>query len=135
MPLAEAPVIHPERYAKLHPYTTSMESKMTETPGLLVYTTYRLEPEDVEAFRSLAMRMTTTARSRDGCAFLDVAQDIGDPATFRLIECWRDQAALDAHGASNEFQTVLEEAAVLKVVSRAIDIYSIAEKKTIDTPS
>ena len=108
---------------------------MPETPALLVYATYRLVPDDVEAFRSLAMRMTTTASSRDGCAFLDVAQDIRDAATFRLIEGWRDQAALDAHGASDEFQAVLKDAAVLGVISRAIDIYSIAGRKTIDLPS
>ena len=59
---------------------------MTKTPALLIYTTYRLVPDDVDTFRFLALRMTTTAKSRDGCAFLDVAQDISDPATFRLIE-------------------------------------------------
>ena len=56
---------------------------MTETPALLIYATYRLVPDDVEAFRSLASRMATTAKSRDGCAFLDVAQDLSDPATRR----------------------------------------------------
>ncbi len=105
---------------------------MTETPALLVYTTYRLVPADVEAFRSLAMRMTATARSRDGCVFLDVAQDVSDPATFRLIEGWRDQAALDAHGASDEFQTVLKDAASLGITGRSIDVYSIADRKVID---
>ncbi|MGI4731103.1 MAG: putative quinol monooxygenase [Janthinobacterium lividum] len=107
---------------------------MTETPALLVYTTYRLVPDDVEAFRSLAMRMTTMASSSDGCAFLNVAQDIGDPATFRLIEGWRDQAALDAHGASDEFQAVLKEAGALGIASRTIDVYSVAGKTTVDLP-
>ncbi len=108
---------------------------MTETPALLIYATYRLVSDDVEAFRSLAVRMATTAKSRDGCAFLDVAQDINDPATFRLVEGWRDQAALDAHGASGEFQAVLKDAAALGVVGRSIDVYSIADKKAVDMPS
>ena len=107
---------------------------MTATPTLLVYTTYNLAPDDVEAFRSLALRMTTTAQSSDGCAFLDVAQDIGDPATFCLVEGWRDQAALDAHGASEDFQKMLKEAGALKVVGRVIDVYTIADKKTVDMP-
>ena len=51
---------------------------MNETSALLVYTTYRLVSDDVEAFRTLALRMTSTANSRDGCVFLDVAQDISD---------------------------------------------------------
>ena len=91
--------------------------------------------DDVEAFRSLAMQMTATASSRDGCAFLDVAQDVSDPATFRLIEGWRDQAALNAHGASEEFQAVLKDAGALDVVGRSIEIYSVAGKKTVDLPS
>lgn len=105
---------------------------MTETPALLVYTTYRLVPDDVEAFRSLALRMTASASSSDGCAFLDVAQDINDQATFRLVEGWRDQAALDVHCASEEFQTMLKDAGALGVVGRYIDVYSVADKKTID---
>ena len=108
---------------------------MTETPALLIYTTYHLLPDDVEAFRSLALRMATTAKARDGCAFLDVAQDASDPATFRLIEGWRDQAALDAHAASGEFQAVLKDAAALGVVGRSIDVYSVAGKTTVDMPS
>ncbi|WP_267396491.1 MULTISPECIES: putative quinol monooxygenase [unclassified Sphingomonas] len=107
---------------------------MTDTPALLIYTTYRLVPDDLESFRALALRMSNTAKARDGCVFLDVAQDAGDPATFRLIEGWRDQAALDAHGASAEFQTVMKDAADLGIVGRAIDVYTIAEKKTIDLP-
>ena len=79
--------------------------------------------------------MTTTAKSRDGCAFLDVAQDISEPAIFRLIEGWRDQSALDAHGASVEFQTVMKDAAALRVVGRSIDVYSVTDKKTVDMPS
>ncbi|WP_174298558.1 putative quinol monooxygenase [Sphingomonas bacterium] len=108
---------------------------MTETPALLGYTTYRLLPEDIEAFRALALRMAAVAKARDGCVFLDVAQDAGDPATFRLVEGWRDQAALDAHGASGEFQAVLKEAAALGIVGRSIDLYAIAEKTVVDMPS
>ena len=108
---------------------------MTETPALalLIYTAYRLLPDDLEAFRSLAMRMATTAKARDGCVFLDVAQDASDPATFRLIEGWRDQAALDAHGASAEFQAVLQDAAALGIVGRTVEIYAVSGKKTVDT--
>ena len=108
---------------------------MTDTPALLIYTTYRLLPADVDAFRSLALRMAAMAKARDGCAFVDVAQDVGDPGTFRLIESWRDRAALDAHGASEEFQAVLKEAAALGIVDRSIDVYSIAGRTTVEWPS
>ncbi len=108
---------------------------MTQTPALLIYTTYRLVADDVDAFRLLALRMAITAKARDGCAFLDVAQDASDPAIFRLVEGWRDQAALDAHGASDEFQNVLKDAAALGILGRSIDVYSVAEKRAVDMPS
>ena len=108
---------------------------MNDTPSLLVYTTYCLVPDDVEAFRSLALRMATMARAREGCAFLDIAQDFSDPGAFRLVEGWRDQAALDAHGTSDEFQSVLKEAAALGITGRSIDVYSVSKKKTVDMSS
>ena len=61
-----------------------------------------------------------TAAARDGCVFLDAAQDIGDPATFRIVEGWWDQTAFDAHNASNEFQAVLKKAATLIDPARVI---------------
>ena len=70
----------------------------------------------------------------EGCAFLDGAQDVSDPATFHLVEGWRDQAALDAHGASAEFQAVLKDAATLGVVDLAIDIYSVSRRQTVNMP-
>lgn len=108
---------------------------MTGTPTLLIYATCRLQPDDVEIFRSLASRMAAAAKARDGCVLLDAAQDIGDPATFRLVEGWRDQTAFDAHNASNEFQAVLKEAATLSIVDRSADIYSVSGKRTPDVPS
>ena len=108
---------------------------MTGTPALLVYATYRLSPDgDVEAFRSLALRMMALGKARDGCVFFDVAQDVGNPATFRLVEGWRDQPAQDAYGASGEFQDLLKEAAAFQAGNRTIDVYSVADKKTIDLP-
>ena len=102
---------------------------------LLVHASYRLAPEDVAAFASLASRMAAAARRRDGCAFLTVAQDLDDPSTFHLSEGWRDQPALDAHGASAEFQAVMTQAASLKIVERTVDVYSVTGAKRLDLPS
>ena len=65
--------------------------------------------------------MLTAANARDDCAFLHVARDIGDGATFRTIEGWRDKAALDAHLASDAFQAVLNEASTLNIIDRCGD--------------
>ncbi|KHA65217.1 antibiotic biosynthesis monooxygenase [Sphingomonas sp. Ant20] len=67
---------------------------MTDTPTILIYATYRIQLSDVEAFRDIASRMGSAARLRDGCVFLDITEEVGAAGTFRLIEAWRDQAAL-----------------------------------------
>ena len=105
------------------------------TATLLVDATYRLKRDDVAAFASLALRMAAAAGRRDGCVFLKVAQDLTDPETFHLFESWRDQAALDAHGASDEFQAIMSEAAGLKIVERVVDVYAVDGAKRLDMPS
>ena len=76
--------------------------------------------------------MAAWAGRQDGCVFLEVAQDLTDPATFNLLESWRDEAAVDAHDASDEFQAIMGEAASLKIVERVADVYSVSGAKQLD---
>ena len=108
---------------------------MTHTPTLLIYATYRIQPSDVEAFRDIASRMASAARLRDGCVFLDVAEEVGAAGTFRLIEAWRDQAALNAHLSTPDFQAVFEEAGKLGMIDLHADTYSISGRVALDVPS
>ena len=108
---------------------------MSDAPALLVCTTYRLRPDSAEAFRALALRMQAASKASDGCAFLDVTKEVDDPAVFRLIEGWRDQAALDAHSASDEFKVQLKDASELAIIDRSIDVYSVKQKKAVPAPS
>ena len=45
-------------------------------------------------------------RHEPGCIALDVVRVNDDPTTFILHEKWSDQAALDAHRATEEFKRV-----------------------------
>jgi quinol monooxygenase YgiN len=108
---------------------------MTDTPTLLIYATYRIEPNDVEAFKAIALRMASAARLRDGCVFLDVTEEVGAAGTFRLIEAWRDQVALNAHLSTPDFQAVFEEAGKLGILDRQADAYSISGRAALDMPS
>ncbi|WP_267381502.1 MULTISPECIES: putative quinol monooxygenase [unclassified Sphingomonas] len=108
---------------------------MTDTPTILIYATYRIQPNDVEAFRDVATRMANAARPRDGCVFLDVTEEVGAAGTFRLIEAWRDQAALNAHISTPDFQSLFEEAGKLGIIDRQADAYSISGRAALDMPS
>lgn len=106
-----------------------------EVPAMIIYATYRVHHDDVTAFRALAVRMATEATSHDGCLFLDVVQNVGDPTTFRLIESWRDQAALDKHFANPAFHEVLREAQQLRVEFYQSDVYLVSGKAPTAMPS
>lgn len=107
---------------------------MTEVPAMIIYATYRVHQDDVEPFASLAVQMATEATSHDGCLFLDVVQDVGDPTTFRLVESWRDQAALDRHFANPAFHDVLREARKLRIAFYQSDVYSVSGRVPTATP-
>jgi len=108
---------------------------MTDMPAILIYATYRIKPDDVRAFRDVALRMASAARMRDGCVLLDVTEEVGVAGTFRMIEAWRDRAALSAHLSSPDFQSVFEEAGKLGIIDRQADAYSISDRAALDMPS
>lgn len=65
----------------------------------------RARPEAVEQYKERLLRHARTSLEREagGCLRFDVHQDRNDPTLFLLIEVYRDQAALDAHRASEHF--------------------------------
>ncbi len=91
---------------------------------LLIVTTYRVHPEDTDAFKAINERMASDARRREGNRFLHVAQDIGNPAVFHLTEGWNDQQSIDEHIAGDDFQTVLAEAQKLRIEGRTAKLYA-----------
>lgn len=80
------------------------------------------------------MPTRAAAKASDGCAFVDITTDVDDLAVFCLDKGWRDQAALDAHSASGEFQAQPEEALELAIINRSIELYSVEWKQTVAPP-
>ncbi|TPG52642.1 putative quinol monooxygenase [Sphingomonas glacialis] len=108
---------------------------MDDVPAMIIYAIYRVHSDDVDAFASVAVRMATEATSHDGCLFLDVVQDVGDPTTFRLVESWRDQAALDKHLANPAFHDALREARKLRIETYRSDVYLVSDRVPTAMPT
>lgn len=106
-----------------------------EVPAMIIYATYRIHADDVRTFAKLAVQMATEAVSHDGCLFLNVVQDVGVPTTFRLVESWRDQAALDKHFANPAFHEVLRDARKLRIEFYQSDVYLISGRAPTAMPS
>ena len=52
-----------------------------------------------------AKRLTTASLLQDGCIAYDIFESTTRPDVLMICETWRDQAALDAHSASDIFAT------------------------------
>jgi quinol monooxygenase YgiN len=107
----------------------------TKPQSTLVVTTYRVHPDDAEAFKAINERMAADARQRPGNNFLLVAQDIHDPAVFHLTEGWTDQKAIEEHIAGADFQTVLAEAQKLRIEDRVATVYSAVREYELGSPA
>jgi len=57
----------------------------------------RMDADDIDRLRGASVTMITATRREDGCLEYAFAQDLADPELFRIIERWRDEAALAAH--------------------------------------
>ncbi len=67
-----------------------------------------------------AVRLTVASREQQGCVAYDVMESATRPDVFMICETWADQAALDAHSASEVFATEvgnIQQCGLLKIES------------------
>ena len=65
-----------------------------------------------------AKALTAASLKQDGCVAYDVFESATRPGIFLICETWRDEAALNAHAASEPFikqVAVLNDAGEMKV--------------------
>ena len=64
--------------------------------------------------------LTAVSLTQDGCVAYDVFESATRPGILLICETWRDQAALDAHSASEPFKKyvgVMNDAGEMKIES------------------
>lgn len=57
----------------------------------------RLAPEDIARFTPAAIEMMRASRDEPGCIDYAFSVEVGEPGLLRVVEKWKDQAALDYH--------------------------------------
>lgn len=63
----------------------------------------RVEDDKYEVVLDAARNLTEASLLQDGCVAYDIFTSATRPDILMICETWRDQAALDAHSASAEF--------------------------------
>jgi quinol monooxygenase YgiN len=64
---------------------------------LIVHVVAQISPEALESLRDTARKMVAATTAEPGCITYAFTFDILSPGTMRIVEVWKDQAALDAH--------------------------------------
>lgn len=86
---------------------------------ICVAVTYVIQPGHEEEAVGLFRALTGPTRAEPGCRMYLVHRSTSDPRTFFLYEQYDDHAALEAHRASEHFQTYVTNGLFLILESRA----------------
>lgn len=78
--------------------------------GVLHTAHLRVRSDAIEPFKArIARHASISVNEEAGCSRFDVHQERGDPMLFLLIECYDDQAALEAHRRSPHYLAFRED--------------------------
>lgn len=99
--------------------------------SLIIAGTVRVPPENLAGIRPHMLAMLTASRAEDGCIEYSYAQDVAEPGLVRVFEVWRDQAALDAHFASEHMKAWRAAWPSFGVSDRRLFAYETASERPL----
>ncbi len=68
-------------------------------------------------------RLSPLSREEPGCRFYQAYRDPAEPRVFHIFEIYDDEAAVEAHGASEHFQTYALGQAIPVLESRQREFF------------
>jgi quinol monooxygenase YgiN len=82
-----------------------------------------VQPDKIPAFQALAKELVAKSAAEEGNVSYSLNVSQADPNTFAIIECWKDQAAIDFHNNTPHFTTLLPQMSALCSSEVIIDLY------------
>ncbi len=86
-----------------------------------------IRTECIAAFQALARELVRESQAETGCLGYTLNQSRSDPRVHAFIECWADQAAIDAHSASAHFGRIVPQFAALTEERPPVEYYEEIE--------
>ena len=86
-----------------------------------------IKPACIESFETLAAELVRESKKEPGCLSYSLNRSEADPRVHVFIECWSDQAAIDAHSASAHFQRIVPQFAALTEERIPVEIFTELE--------
>ncbi len=94
---------------------------------LILAGTITVEPSDRARMMELLTPMIAASQAEPGCHAYQFSLDPYDESIVHLFELWADQAALDAHGASEHMAVWKAAATDLAITGRELVKYTVAD--------
>ena len=81
-----------------------------------------------EEFKAAAKALVEQSAAEAGNVFYTLNVSAEDPNKFAIIECWKDQAAIDFHNQTEHFTTILPKlGALCEEGGNAVEFYQEVE--------
>jgi quinol monooxygenase YgiN len=74
---------------------------------IVVHVEAKIDPAEEEHARAAALVMQEATQAEPGNLAYRFSQAVDDPTTVLVFEVWQDQAAVDAHSASEHMATFM----------------------------
>lgn len=69
--------------------------------------------DKVDEYKALALELAEKSRAEEGNISYTLNERADEPRMLTFIECWKDQEAIKAHGATEHFTRILPQLAAL----------------------
>jgi quinol monooxygenase YgiN len=109
--------------------TDNMTKAFAEENGMMITAKLSIKPEKVKDFILAAKEIIEKSNKESGCKFYQLYQDPYDNTRFIFVEEYKNQAAIDAHFASDYFKAFgpkisnfVQETAKIKIVTVAKEV-------------
>ena len=83
-----------------------------------------VRPENIEQYEALARELVEKSQAEAGNVSYTLNKSIADPRVHTFIEIWKDQAAIDAHNASEHFTRLVPRLGALVEQADPVELYT-----------
>lgn len=95
---------------------------------IVVIGTFRFPPSIIEVLRPAMANMVNASLAEEGCIEYSYALDFQDPGLVRVLEKWRDRAALEAHLRTVHIAEWRAQCSALAISERELTGYDTADE-------
>ena len=82
-----------------------------------------VKPEFLDTFLATAKELVDKSTAEEGNIIYTLNQNVADPCVLAFIETWKDQAAVDYHGATAHFNTIFPKLQALCSSTQPIKLF------------